>query len=246
MQVKWLGIISKSLPTKKRPMTDQLYSFGTVQNSLLFAAGGVMGVCTAFSIGYVSLRCHIADRAMILSTQCTVGVVLALFVWLFGCRQSNDPVPPVWELWTLYTIYYIPFIGQMPANNSIYSKLVGRRGVGAYQVFCPRIPSGGMHMPHRKPLTFLCVPWQAILEMSKAIARALAGYIIGYAYAGGGPCFLWFLTLGIWMLQFGPFLGNWSRLRVEDSTYMEGLEEKLLKISQSEQANLDSISEEGA
>merc|ERR1719231_1043768 len=131
---------------------------------------------------------------MILSTQCTVGVVLALFVWLFGCRQSNDPVPPVWELWTLYTIYYIPFIGQMPANNSIYSKLVGRRGVGAYQ---------------------------AILEMSKAIARALAGYIIGYAYAGGGPCFLWFLTLGIWMLQFGPFLGNWSRLRVEDSTYME-------------------------
>ena len=71
----------------------------------------------------------------------------------------------------------------------MYSKLIGGEHVGLYT---------------------------SLLEMSKTIARAVAGYMIGAAYGSMGSCALWLLTLAIWVLQFVPFMACWSKLETQD------------------------------
>eukprot|EP00747_Dinoflagellata_sp_TGD_P202778 gnl/TRDRNA2_/TRDRNA2_76340_c0_seq1.p1 gnl/TRDRNA2_/TRDRNA2_76340_c0~~gnl/TRDRNA2_/TRDRNA2_76340_c0_seq1.p1 ORF type:complete len:335 (-),score=26.54 gnl/TRDRNA2_/TRDRNA2_76340_c0_seq1:118-1008(-) len=170
-------------------ITAEFYPrIGMLGNSLIFCLGGIVGLATACLVTRVSA--YVSDRRMILSTQLSVGIVLALFASLFGCDPTKlgGHAPPLWLLVTLAGIYWVPFIGQMPANNAIYSKLVGRRHRGLYN---------------------------ALLEMSKTFARAVSGYLIGATYATAGPCVLWGITGGIWLLQFLPFLANWSRLSTE-------------------------------
>ena len=112
-----------------------------------------------------------------------------VFALVLGCNTRSEP--KIWELSSLFCLYYIPFIGQMPANNSMYSKLVGTRHRGLYV---------------------------SLLETSKTLARAIAGYLIGATYAAVGACVLWGITLGVWVAQMIPFLSNWSKLLVVVAT----------------------------
>mmetsp|Transcript_56693 Transcript_56693/g.152854 ORF Transcript_56693/g.152854 Transcript_56693/m.152854 type:complete len:214 (-) Transcript_56693:63-704(-) len=163
-------------------VTKSLYPYlGIVGNSLLLAGGGVTGMATALFTP--RLFRGVEDRCQILLSQVLLGGTLIPYMLAYGCQCCSEP--PLWFLAAAYWLYNVPFLLQMPANNSIYTRLVGQSSQGV---------------------------WIALLEMSKTFARIIAGYAIGRAYDTLGPCLLWSLTLGIWAFQFLPLLLKWRRL----------------------------------
>ncbi|KAJ8608630.1 hypothetical protein CTAYLR_008721 [Chrysophaeum taylorii] len=166
-------------------VTTAAFGPSPIRDAFLFASGGVVGLATAFCLS--KRRLFSSDRRMIVASQMGVGCFLVAFAGLVGC--SSRP-PPLAVVWVLFSLYYAPFIGQMPSNNAMYSKLVSDN------------PNIGL--------------FQSILEVSKSTARALAGLAIGRAYAVSGPCGLWLATLAIWGSQFVPTALVWSKLAVAD------------------------------
>lgn len=161
-------------------------SLKVVGNSVLLSVGGTAGLVTAFS---VPLLCsQFSDRISILMAQAFQGVVLLFMIVCYGgCTDTESGGPPLPVLYVLFCAYNVGFLAQMPANNAIYTKLVGSSNQGIYQ---------------------------ALLELSKAVARLISSYAIGEAYETLGSCCLWTLTLSVWALQFVPFLCNWRRMAV--------------------------------
>ena len=51
----------------------------------------------------------------------------------------------------------------------------------------------------------------SLLEISKSLARAGAGVLMGVSYSTFGPCGLWVATLAVWAMQFLPLCLVWSR-----------------------------------
>lgn len=176
-------------------ITSKLYGADPVRDSLLFASGGCVGVLTAVAISSRFFQGRkIRDRTMIVASQCGVGCVLLAMSAFFGCPSlSGRGGAPLWLLWVLFSVYYVPFIGQMPSNNSVYSKLISA--------------AAGPHQG----------VYQSLLEISKSLARAGAGLTIGVAYSTAGPCVLWAATLGIWAAQFLPLLLVWERYGAADA-----------------------------
>eukprot|EP00931_Biecheleriopsis_adriatica_P050499 TRINITY_DN29241_c0_g1_i1.p1 TRINITY_DN29241_c0_g1~~TRINITY_DN29241_c0_g1_i1.p1 ORF type:complete len:349 (+),score=43.03 TRINITY_DN29241_c0_g1_i1:98-1048(+) len=165
-------------------ITSDLYpDIGIIGNSLILSAGGIAGLIAAFSVP--RLFRGVPDRWAILVSQALVGAVLLPYATLFGC--SEGAVPPLWLNVFLNCAYNVGFLLQMPANNSIYTKLIGSRNKSIYV---------------------------AILEVSKGLARMVSGFLVGAAYARLGPCALWGLTIGIWAFQFVPYLMSWKHLDV--------------------------------
>lgn len=107
---------------------------------------------------------------------------------------ADDAPRPLWLLWLIFSLYHVPFISQMPSNNSVYSKLISNAAG----------PNQGVY--------------QSLLEISKSLARAGAGLTIGVAYSTAGPCVLWAATLGIWAAQFLPLLLVWKRYGQADAS----------------------------
>jgi len=64
--------------------------------------------------------------------------------------------------------------------------------------------------------------------MSKTLARAIAGYMIGASYEALGSCALWSMTLAIWALQFVPFMANWGKLKAHDDGATASTAQQLL------------------
>ena len=75
---------------------------------------------------------------MIVFAQLLAGATLCPFFLLFGCRRVGSPWargalggggggwPPLGVLVAALLCYTVPFIAQMPANNSMYSQLLER------------------------------------------------------------------------------------------------------------------------
>lgn len=156
------------------------------RDAFLFASGGFVGLVTAFALAKRKL-CS-TDRATIVAAQLGVGAFLAALASTTSCDILPISLP---LLWCLFSLYYAPFIAQMPANNSMYSKLVSdyQGSIGTFQ---------------------------ACLEVSKSSARAFAGLAIGRAYAHAGPCGLWGYTLALWAAQFLPLALVWFKLAAAD------------------------------
>ena len=105
-------------------ITSKLYGADPVRDSLLFASGGCVGVLTAVAISSRFFQGRkIRDRTMIVASQCGVGCVLLAMSAFFGCPSlSGRGGAPLWLLWVLFSVYYVPFIGQMPSNNSAFPR----------------------------------------------------------------------------------------------------------------------------
>lgn len=173
-------------------ITSRLFGPNAVRDALIFATGGSVGVATAAFISSDRFRrLEIRDATMILASQSGVGAVLAVFSLVYGCPLLGLG-RPLWGIWVLFACYYAPFIGQMPSNNAVYSKLIAAAAG----------PNQGTY--------------QSLLEISKSLARAGAGLTIGAAYASAGPCALWGATLAIWAVQFLPFALVWRRYAAAD------------------------------
>jgi len=127
----------------------------------------------------------VSDRSAILRAQLFLGTVLVPFSLIYGNCLSGVATPPEWLLVLFFCLYNVAFLGQMPANNSLYMKLVGSRRYGVYQ---------------------------ALLEWIRSCGRLSAGYLIGEAYGRFGDAALWYITLAVWLTEFLPLLLNWSRL----------------------------------
>jgi hypothetical protein len=84
--------------------------------------------------------------------------------------------------WLPNLLYPIGFGAQMPGNIGIYSKLVGPKHAGVFQ---------------------------AMLQISMAVARTVAGQLVGWCYGRLGPCVLWLSVVGFWLLQWVALLPNW-------------------------------------
>ncbi|KAJ1460015.1 major facilitator superfamily domain-containing protein [Pelagophyceae sp. CCMP2097] len=175
-------------------ITADLYGEDVVRDSAIFAAGGCVGIATALSIACWKGRFR--DGTMILAAQLGAGGVLGALALSFGCpKLLSTHRRPLWLLCLLFMVYHVPFkfIAQMPSNNALYTKLVS--------------DAAGSHQG----------VYQALLEISKAGARGLAGLAIGQAYASQGPCALWGLSLAVWALQFAPLSITWQRLGAPDA-----------------------------
>mmetsp|Transcript_92265 Transcript_92265/g.192967 ORF Transcript_92265/g.192967 Transcript_92265/m.192967 type:complete len:475 (+) Transcript_92265:155-1579(+) len=167
-------------------LTSRYYpEVGVVGNSLLLASGGVTAMLVSFFTPQVFRGW--SHRWVLLVTQSSTVLVLLPFALVYGCSALPEQTP-MWVLVLLHNSYFIPLMSQMPSNNAIYAILVGERGRGIFF---------------------------SLLEMSKTLARIISGYLIGEAYSNLGACSLWSLCLGIWAVQFVPFLANWRRLDVE-------------------------------
>ena len=179
-------------------ITSRLFAPNAVRDALLFASGGTVGALTAAAISSSSFQnLRVRDRTMVVASQCGVGVCLLSLVAFFGCPSllvADDAPRPLWLLWLIFSLYHVPFISQMPSNNSVYSKLISNAAG----------PNQGVY--------------QSLLEISKSLARAGAGLTIGVAYSTAGPCVLWAATLGIWAAQFLPLLLVWKRYGQADAS----------------------------
>mmetsp|Transcript_43361 Transcript_43361/g.92836 ORF Transcript_43361/g.92836 Transcript_43361/m.92836 type:complete len:460 (-) Transcript_43361:213-1592(-) len=196
-------------------LTSRLYpEIGVVGNSLLFASGGI----TAIIVGCLTPKVFRgwAHRSVLLVTQGSAVFVLLPFALVYGCHAFPGETP-LWVLVLLHNAFFIPHMAQMPSNNAIYAQLVGTRGRGIYF---------------------------SLLEMSKTLARIIAGYLIGLAYTSLGSCPLWSISLGVWAIQFVPFLANWRRLDVERQHAAREAKRKVMEESGNDDEKDDVITSE--
>ena len=109
------------------------------------------------------------------------------YILIFGCRTLVATEPPIWVLCALFWIYYLPFIGQMPANNSIYSKVRQASVFDIQFITKHTYPSLSSQLVGDANIS----TYFSILEVTKTLGRASAGYLIGASYDTVGPCVLW-------------------------------------------------------
>ena len=171
-------------------VTTRLYGASPFRDSLLFGLTGTVGTASAFLIGPLSRRYALSDRSLCVFNQVLVGACLAAYAALFGCPSLSGAgaTRPLWLFATVYTAYHVPFLAQMPSNNSIFTKLVATQ-------------------PDRAAVGF----YVALLEIFKGLARAFAGYFVG-RLAADDPCALWLVTLATFALQFLPVALSWEQL----------------------------------
>jgi len=67
--------------------------------------------------------CRRSDRSIILGTQLMCGLILVMYVLLFGCDDWLGLDPDLWVFVGMFSLYWIPFIGQEPFPPIILSPL---------------------------------------------------------------------------------------------------------------------------
>jgi hypothetical protein len=177
-------------------VTSRLFGPSALRDSALFAVTGVVGTASAFAVGPLARRYELGDRGLCVGNQVAVGAVLFAYAALFGCPSLLGPAAPrpLGLFATVYALYHVPFLAQMPSNNSIYTKLVARE------------QDAGFYL--------------ALMEIFKGLARAAAGYAVG-ALAADDPCRLWLFVFAMFALQFVPVAISWDELGAVDKHPVE-------------------------
>lgn len=172
---------------------------GWGQSSVSYSFLAVGGITFVYLIVYG--KCclpNFADRTICISHYSVILFSIAGFIMLSRCGDTAEPVNR-WAFVGLYALHDLAFLGQGAANNSLFQKLCGLRGLGKLQ---------------------------ALFNANNIIGQALGSEILGVFLDGGKACSMLTLCLGLSAVQIVVFGANWRSL---DPTVSQQNHEKVLE-----------------
>lgn len=165
-------------------LSNDLYHWSQVQNSVLYAAVTGVAITGMLSVGMLANYCDVYERSLIFISQVGCQILLGVFVVFYGLCFGHEKLP-VWLFITISLIFSGLHNSMIPANKSLYATLSDPNRHGTYQ---------------------------SIQLITLQVARLLAAQWLAFASQHLGACVLYMSLAGLNLTLFVPLVYYWPLL----------------------------------